>query len=161
MNAYGARPRVGLAAAMLFGLCAVYQFTLGLYFVQFRPPLLPEDLRFLGVTAGTLGSGLPELARWLDLVFIVMGGQMAAVGALTGVFVFRLARGKECGGLELGLLALAGAMSTGLMGWVNFVLGSDFRWLLVVPILAWASGTAMAAYAARTPLVPGRPAKAP
>ena len=43
------------------------------------------------------------------------------------------------------LLGLAGLMSVAGMSAVNFALGSDFRWLLILPVLAWALGLALAA----------------
>ena len=66
-------PRVVGSAIALLG---AYQIGLGLYFAALRPPLLPEDARFIGPPQP------PGLAPWLDLVFTVMGGQMAAVGFL-------------------------------------------------------------------------------
>ena len=133
------------AAAGLIGACAAYELVLGAYFVAFRPPLLPEDLRFLGTTAERLVAVLPRLERWLDLVFAVLGGQMAALGVLVAGFAARLAQTRAMDGYELVLLALAGLMSVTVMSAVNFALGSDFRWLLVFPVLAWSMGVALAA----------------
>lgn len=45
---------------------------------------------------------------------------------------------------ELVLLGLVGLMSVAARSAVNFALGSDFRWLLVLPVLAWATGVALA-----------------
>ena len=126
-------------------MCAAYQLVLGAYFVAFRPPLLPEDLRFLGATAERLVVVLPRLERWLDLVFAVLGGQMAAVGVLLAGLAARLARSRAMDGHELVLLGLAGVLSVASMSAANFALGSDFRWLLIVPVLAWSMGVALAA----------------
>jgi len=117
--------------------------------MAFRPPLLPEDLRFLGATAERLVAVLPRLERWLDLVFAVLGGQMAALGLLVAGFAARLARSRVVHGYELVLLGLAGLTSVTAMSAVNFALGSDFRWLLVFPILAWSMGVALAAVGRR------------
>ena len=38
------------------------------------------------------------------------------------------------------LLAFAGLATVGLMSTMNFVLHSDFRWVLVVPAVSWAAG---------------------
>ncbi len=39
-------------------------------------------------------------------------------------------------------LAVAGAVSVGLMSATNFLLNSDFRWLLLLPALLWLLGLA-------------------
>ena len=141
----GRQPRFRSAAAGLIGACAAYQLLVGAYFLAFRPPLLPEDLRFLGVTAEQLVVVLPRLEPWLDLVFAVLGGQMAALGVLLAGFAARLARSKAMDGYELVLVGLAGLLSVASMSAANFALGSDFRWLLVLPVLAWSIGIALAA----------------
>ena len=147
------RPAFRRVAAGLIGACAAYQLVLGAYFVAFRPPLLPEDLRFLGATAERLVVVLPRLEDWLDLVFAVLGGQMAALGALLAGLAVRLAHNRSISGYELVFLSLAGLLSVASMSAVNFALESDFRWLLTMPVAAWAAGVAFAAFgstAART-----------
>ena len=147
MSSLGARAprhRLRRAAAALIGACAAYQLMLGAYFVAFRPPLLPEDLRFLGATAERLIGDLPRLERWLGLVFVVLGGQMAALGTLLTAFAVRLMRRQTIDRLDLSLLGAAGALSVAGMSAVNFALGSNFRWLLVLPVLAWVIGVALA-----------------
>lgn len=139
------QPRTRRTAAGLLGACAAYQVGLGAYFVLLRPPLLPEDLRFLGATARRLTEVLPRLEGWLDLVFAVLGGQMAALGVLVAGVALRLAQGKAMTMCELLLLGLAGLMSVAGMSAVNFALVSDFRWLLILPVLVWALGLALAA----------------
>lgn len=78
---------------------------------------------------------------------MVLGGQMAALGVLLAVFAVRLARRNAMNSRELVLLGLAGALSVALMSAVNFALGSTFRWLLVLPVLTWAIGVALATLA--------------
>ena len=124
--------------------CAVYQLAIGLYFAVLRPPLLPEDLRFLGTAPGALAAAAPRLEHWLHLVFIVLGGQIAAVGVLTAALALRLSQGRALGWRELTLLGGAGALSVGTMSVVNLVLQSDFRWPLIVPVAAWAVAVALA-----------------
>lgn len=136
------QPRFRRAAAGLIGASAGYQLVLGAYFVAFRPPLLPEDLRFLG--AERLGD-LTRLERWLDLVFAVLGGQMAALGVLLAGFAARLSRSRATDAHELVLLGLAGILSVALMSAANFAIGSNFRWLLLLPVLAWSMGVALGA----------------
>lgn len=93
-GAKAARPGFHRAAAGLIGARAAYQMALGTYFVAFRPSLLPEDLRFLGATAARLLVDQPRLEQWLNLVFGVLGGQMAALGLLLAALAVRLARGR-------------------------------------------------------------------
>lgn len=151
-------PWLRRTAAGLIGACAAYQVMLGSYFVAFRPSLLPEDLRFLGATAERLVVDLPRLERWLDLVFAVLGGQMAALGLLLGALSMRLMRRGAIDRIELGLLGGAGVLSLAVMSAVNFALESDFRWLLIFPVLLWAVGVAFAALDVRaTPAEAGEP----
>lgn len=42
---------------------------LGLYFVFIRPPLLPEDPRFMGTTLAEIQATVPGLLIWLRRVF--------------------------------------------------------------------------------------------
>jgi hypothetical protein len=79
----------------------------------------------------------------LHLVFIVMGGQMMAVGVLTTAAAHRLARDRE-DGRELAWLGMAGVLSVATMSGVNFALGSAFRWPLILPVGIWALGLALA-----------------
>lgn len=136
------RPR---AAMGLLTACGAWLVGLGAYFVFVRPPLLPEDPRFIGATLERLREAAPGLEAWLDIVFTVMGGFMAGAGVLT-VFVARTAVPARLPGTAWAV-ALAGALTVVLMSAMNFVLHSDFRWLLLVPALLWAAG--VAAYARR------------
>ena len=139
------RSRFRRAAAGLIGACGAYQLVLGAYFVALRPPLLPGDLRFLGTTTARLVVDLPRLERWLDLVFVVLGGQMVALGMLLAAFAVRLAQRTTVGRRELVLLGLAGVLAVALMSAVNFALGSNFRWLFIFPVRVWSMGVALAA----------------
>ncbi len=147
------RGRSRRAAVIAIGACGAYQLGLGAYFVGFRPPLLPEDLRFLGAAAGELGALIPRFERWLDLVFLVSGGQMAALGLLLIGLALRLAHGRVVHIRDVLLLGAAGLLSVAVMSAANFALGSDFRWLLVLPVLVWlvAVTSAVLAEVARAP----------
>lgn len=63
--------------------CGVWLVALGLYFIFLRPPLLPEDTRFMGSSLALVRAAVPGLEGWLQRVFIVMGGCMAGAGVLT------------------------------------------------------------------------------
>jgi hypothetical protein len=116
----------------------VWLIALGLYFIVLRPPLLPEDLRFMGTTLGQIHTGEPGLERWLQKVFTVMGGFMAGAGVLT-VFVATVAIPTRLKGTSWAI-ALSGGLTVGLMSVANFALYSDFRWWLLVPALVWFAG---------------------
>lgn len=132
-------------ACWLLTACGVWLVGLGIYFIALRPPLLPEDPRFMGSTLEQLRQAAPGLESWLRIVFTVMGGYMAGAGILT-LFVARVAVAHRLPGAGWAI-ALAGLSTVGLMSAMNFVLHSDFRWVLVVPVAIWAAG--VAAFVAR------------
>ena len=70
--------------------CGAWLVGLGFYFVVLRPPLLPEDVRFMGIATEQARAALPGLESWLSKVFIVLGGFIAGAGVLT-VFIARTA----------------------------------------------------------------------
>ena len=125
--------------------CGVWLAALGLYFIFIRPPLLPEDTRFIGSSLAQVRAALPGLEAWLQRVFTVMGGFMAGAGVLT-VFVARVAMPSRLHGTAWAL-GLSGVLSVALMSATNFSLHSDFRWLLLAPALLWLAGLVL--YAAK------------
>ena len=126
-------------AAVLLGAWGFYQVIAGLYFIFLRPSFLPEDLRASATTLEAVRAAAPGIEGWLQLVFTVMGGQMAAGGVLVRGGAFSLAQGRCPGRVELGTYVVAGFLSVVLMSGVNFALASDFRWLLVAPAILWLS----------------------
>ena len=108
---------------------------LGLYFIFLRPALLPEDPRFMGTTLAEIQATMPGLLSWLRRVFWVVGGFMFTSGLLTtymAVTTFQhLARGVRF------VIAFAGLTSIGWMAVVNFMINSDFKWLLLAFNLPW------------------------
>ena len=132
------RSETNIVSTWLLAGCGMWLIALGLYFAVLRPPLLPEDPRFMGTTLAQIRAGVPGLETWLSRMFIVMGGFMAGAGVLT-LFVATTA-------IRLGLkgtswaLALSGALTVGLMSASNFALHSDFRWVLLFPALIWFTG---------------------
>ena len=103
-----------------------------------RPTLLPEDLRYMGISASEIQSGIPGLERWLHRVFTVMGGFMMSAGVLTIFVAMKAADGREK--WTWIVLAFAGLFTVGTMSLTNFQLNSDFKWLLLIPSLLWAIG---------------------
>jgi hypothetical protein len=118
--------------------CGVWLVGLGLYFMVLRPPLLPEDSRFMGTTLAQIRAAVPGLENWLNRVFIVMGGFMAGTGVLI-VFVATVVMPARLKGTSWAL-AITGVPTVALMSVTNFALQSDFRWLLLVPALVWLAG---------------------
>jgi hypothetical protein len=112
----------------------------GCYFLFLRPPLLPEDIRYMNLTPSELQSVGSRLAAWLTNVFRVMGGYIAATGTLAftlAITAFRDRRPAAAIGA-----AVAGGLSIGWMTAVNFMIGSDFRWVLLGMALVWTAGIA-------------------
>ena len=118
--------------------CGIWLVGLSLYFMVLRPPLLPEDLRFMGTTLARVRDAVPGLESWLKTVFMVMGGFMASSGVLTVFLATRLEPPRSRS--VAWAIALSGVLGVVLMSAANFALHSDFRWLLLVPALIWLGG---------------------
>ena len=129
------------AHEIIFIVCGLWLIALGLYFIFLRPALLPEDLRYMGATLREIQSAAPGIVDWLRRVFTVMGGFMIGAGILTiGVTVTDVQRRKKP---TLPILALAGVFTVGTMSLTNLQLGSDFKWILLIPTLVWLVGLVM------------------
>ena len=122
----------------MFAACGLWLIALGVYFLVFRPALLPEDPRFIGSSLESIRVAVPGLERWLGHVFNVLGGFMIAAGVMTVLASFRLLAKREPG--TLAALSIAGAAGVALMSATNFLLDSDFRWWLLLPALLWLAG---------------------
>lgn len=125
----------GLAetGADLLAFCGTAVVGIGIFFIALRPPLLPEDRRYMSASQESLDAVLPGLSRWLQKVFWVMGGYMVATGILTIHLALTGVRDGSTAAIATG--AAAGAASVGLMALVNLLLRSDFR----LPLLGLAS----------------------
>ena len=108
---------------------------LGLYFIFLRPSLLPEDLRYMGATLAQIQNTLPDLQIWLSRVFGVLGGYMIATGLLTIYISATSFRIRKLGAIAV--VCFSGLASIGWMVITNFMIGSDFRWLLLAFSLPW------------------------
>ena len=108
---------------------------LGLYFVFLRPPLLLEDPRYMGTSLEEIRSGFPGLLLWLPRVFFVLGGYMVSTGLLTCYLAKTSFRTRVAG--VAWIVAVTGLTSIGLMAAVNFIIGSDFKWLLLLFTSPW------------------------
>ncbi len=123
-------------SSTLLALGGFLLVAMGAYFVFLRPPLLPEDLSYMGSTRQMVEADIPRLSNWLQKVFWVMGGYIFTTGVLT-VFIARTSFRARASG-AFGIVALAGISSIGAMTVVNFIIGSDFKWLLLTFTLPWA-----------------------
>ena len=129
---------LGWLSKWIFVACGIWLMGLGGYFMFARPPLLPEDLRYLGASAIQVEALLPHLASWLRNVFTVVGGFMAGCGVLT-ILVGAHAVPQRLQGTGTAL-GCAGLLTVATMSGTNFVLDSDFKWLLFAPAVAWLLG---------------------
>ena len=108
----------------------------GLYFILLRPPLLPEDVRYMDLPMAQLEIIRPRLEAWLTHVFRVMGGYVLATGVLTITLAATSYRAHNWGAATGALIG--GIASIGWMAAVNFMIDSDFRWALLGIALLWA-----------------------
>jgi len=123
-------------SAISLALAGVILTVIGLYFIFLRPPLLPEDLGYMGATLQNVKENIPGLLNWLQKVFVVMGAYIFTTGLLTVFISFTSFRKRT--GRAFGIVAIAGISSIGSMTVVNFIIGSDFKWLLLIFTLPWA-----------------------
>ena len=128
-------------SAVALALGGAILMALGLYFVFLRPPLLPEDPRFMGSSLAQVQEALPGLSLWLRRVFWVMGGYIFTTGLLTVYLALTAFRSRARGAASV--VAVSGLASIGLMVVVNFVIASDFRWLILSFALPWAVALAL------------------
>ena len=128
-------------SAVALALGGAILMALGLYFAVLRPSLLPEDPRFMGSTLAQVQEALPGLLIWLRRVFWVMGGYIFTTGLLTVYVALTAFRSRARGAASV--VAVSGLASIGLMVVVNFVIASDFRWLILSFALPWAVALAL------------------
>jgi hypothetical protein len=122
-------------SSTVLALCGIILMGMGLYFVFLRPPLLPEDLRFMGASLSTIQITVPTLLIWLRRVFWVMGAFLFTSGLLTLYLALTSFRTRARG--VSGVIALAGFTSVGWMAVVNFLIDSDFKWFLLALAVLW------------------------
>ena len=128
-------------SATMLALGGAILMLLGLYFVPLRPPLLPEDPRFMGTSMAQIQLSVPGLLIWLRRVFWVMGGYIFTTGLLTFYVALTSFRARVHG--AAGVVAISGLISIGLMAAVNWMIASDFRWLILSFVVPWALALAL------------------
>jgi hypothetical protein len=82
-------------SASVLAIGGIILMGLGLYFIFLRPPLLPEDPRFMGTSLAIVNAKLPGLLKWLSHVFWVMGGFIFSTGLLPVILRFPAFEGKS------------------------------------------------------------------
>jgi hypothetical protein len=108
---------------------------MGIYFIFLRPPLLPEDLQYMNTTLSVIQKNTPNLSVWLQKVFWVMGGYIFTTGLLT-MYVAQTSFRTRINGVFI-IVIVAGLTSIGSMVIVNFIIQSDFKWVLLAFTVTW------------------------
>lgn len=111
---------------------------MGIFFVFLRPSLLPEDLRYINTSLSFVQNNIPDLSGWLQKVFWVMGCYVLTTGLLI-VYVAQTSFRKRTPGVFL-IVLFTSITSIGLMTIINFMLQSDFKWVLLAFNLPWFIG---------------------
>ncbi|MDF2701580.1 MAG: hypothetical protein K0S10_524 [Rubrobacteraceae bacterium] len=128
-------------SSRVLALCGLILVGMGLYFVLMRPALLPEDVHYIGTDMAKIRASVPGLLDWLEKVFWVMGGYILTVGILTLYVALTSFRSRTKG--VSGTVTLAGLASIGWMAAVNFIIDSDYKWLLLAFTVLWAVALAL------------------
>jgi hypothetical protein len=123
-------------SAVLLSIAGLLVSGIGIYFLAFRPALLPEDIRFIGLSPTEVDQLGARLAPWLSNVFHVLGGFALATGLVTIALAATSYRARSP--VAVLAAALGGTVSILLMAIVNFSINSDFKWLLAGFALVWA-----------------------
>lgn len=124
---------------------------IGLYFILLRPPLLPEDIRYMRLSAAELEVIGPRLAMWLTQVFRVLGGYALATGVLLIALALTAFRARQP--IAVAGALVGGAPAIGLMSAVNFMIDSDFKWPLFACALVWALSLIMYGFESYNPVL--------
>jgi hypothetical protein len=124
-----------LLAQASLGLGGLILMGMGGYFTFLRPPLLPEDLRYAGASLAQIQSVMPGFLPWVSRVFGVLGGYMFATGLMTAYLA--AASYRDTTPLPTAVVAISGSAAVGWMAVTNFLIDSDFKWLLLALVLPW------------------------
>ena len=122
-------------SASVLALAGLILIGMGLYFIFLRPSLLSEDLTYMGSTMQNVQLNVPGMLSWLQKVFWVMGGYIFTTGLLTVYISLTSFRNRLRG--VFSIVALAGISSIGSMTVINFMIDSDFKWLLFIFTIPW------------------------
>ena len=128
-------------SSMVLALWGLIVIGMGLYFALLRPAVLPEDARYMGTEISELRIAIPGLLNWLKKVFWVMGGYILTVGLLTFYVALTSFQSRTKG--VFSIVTLAGLTSIGWMAAVNFIIDSDYKWLLLAFAAVWGAALAL------------------
>lgn len=132
------------ALALTLAVLGVLTVATGLYFMVLRPPVLPEDDRFMALA----GSEIPAaMGSWLSIVFRTWGGFMVGLGLCVLGRAMGQATGRDCWsrrGMAAGLVLAFGSFLTS-----NVQLRSDFLWFIAL-LFVVATACALLLVAERT-----------
>ena len=127
--------RLRLLSSGSLGFGGLILMGMGAYFAFLRPPILPEDSRYIGVSLVRIQDSVPGMLPWLSRVFAVLGGYMFATGLLTAYVAATSVRTVRP--VTTTVVAIAGLASIGWMAITNFQIGSAFKWVLLAFTLPW------------------------
>lgn len=122
-------------SASILALGGFLLVAMGVYFIFLRPSLLPEDFLYIQITQSKIEDTFPGLYTWLQKVFWVMGAYIFTSGLLTIFIALTSFRNRAQGAFYI--VAISGISSIGLMTIVNFIIGSDFRIILLIFTFPW------------------------
>ena len=108
---------------------------MGIYFVFLRSPLLPEDVRYIGLPLSILNSQGAGISKWLTKVFIVMGGYIFSTGILLINVAYTSFKNRIPSSFLL--VCIVGLTSIVSMTIINFIINSDFKWILLAFNVPW------------------------
>ena len=108
---------------------------IGMYFIFLRPPLLPEDLQYMNTTLSVVKNNIFSLSAWLQKVFWIMGCYIFTTGLLTMYVAQTSFRTRTHGAFIIVLIT--GITSIGSMAIINFILQSDFKFVLLAFTIPW------------------------
>ena len=114
-------------SASLLIVAGLLLVAMGIYFVVVRLAFLPEDLYYT--------KSSPGLSAWLKNYFWVIGGYIFTTGLLI-IFIAITSFRKRLRG-AFSIVALAGISIIGLMAVVNFMIGLEYKWMLLTFTLPW------------------------
>ncbi len=140
-------------SAVLLSVAGLLVSGIGIYFLALRPPLLPEDIRFIGLSPTEVALLGARLAPWLSNVFHVLGGFALATGIVTIALAATSYRARSPAAVLAA--ALGGTVSIVLMAVVNFAINSDFKWILAGFALVWVSSLVAFAFEVQIDLARG------
>ena len=127
--------KVNLLSSLFLSLGGALLIVLGIFFIFLRVPLLPEDGRYIRTSLSEIENKIPRLTDWLQKFFWVMGCFVLTTGLLT-VYVAQTSFRRRVPGVFL-MIFVAGLTSIGAMTIINFMIQSDFKWVLLSFTLPW------------------------